>query len=112
MSAHQQASVGDAACMSDDLTRYCIWAAVVTIGAILAVVDRRWIGWPLCAVLLVGGVGGGLVITEVSPFTFAGGDHYMEGVLISAGSALALAGYILAAVWQFARRLLGAQGRP
>jgi hypothetical protein len=26
-------------------------------------------------------------------------DHYMEGVILSAGSALALAGYALAVVW-------------
>jgi hypothetical protein len=36
----------------------------------------------------------------------------MEGVIVSAGSALALVGYIFAAVWQFARRRLSGPGRP
>jgi hypothetical protein len=36
----------------------------------------------------------------------------MERVIISAGSALALVGYVFAIVWQFARRLLGGQGGP
>ncbi len=98
--------------MSAELTRYSIWAAVVAIGILLAVLDRRWIRRPLFALLLVAGIVGGIITTKVSPFTFAGGDHYMEGVIVSAGSALALVGYIFAAVWQFARRRLSGPGRP
>jgi hypothetical protein len=30
----------------------------------------------------------------------------MEGVIVSAGSALALVGYVFAVIWQFARRCL------
>jgi hypothetical protein len=86
-----------------ELMRYLIWGGVIAIGALLAVLDRRWIRRPLFAVLLVAGVIGGLIITRVSPFTFGGGDHYMEGVILSAGSALALAGYALAVVWLFVR---------
>jgi hypothetical protein len=67
-------------------------------------VDRRWIGHPLLGVLLVAGVCGGLIITSVSPFSFGGGSRYMEGVIISAGSALALAGYVFALGCEFACR--------
>jgi hypothetical protein len=89
--------------LSDELMRYLVWGGVIAIGALLGIVDRRWIRRPLFAVLLVAGVIGGLIITRVSPFTFAGGDHYMEGVILSAGSALALAGYSLAIVWLLVR---------
>jgi hypothetical protein len=85
---------------------YLDGASVVAIGIVLAVIDWRWIGWPLFGGLLVLGIAGGYVTTEVSPFTFAGGDHYFEGLLISIGSALALAGYLPATVWHFARRWL------
>ncbi len=87
--------------------RYLVWAGVVAVGAILGVVDLRRTGRPLFGVLLAAGVIGGLVITKISPFTFAGGDHYMEGVLLSAGSALALAGYAAAIILQFVRQLWG-----
>jgi hypothetical protein len=88
--------------MSPDLTRYAVWAGVVAFGILLGVVDRRWIGRPLFGALLVVGV----VMTKVSPFDFSTGGYFMEGVLLSAGSALALVGYVLAAVWQFARQWL------
>jgi hypothetical protein len=55
-----------------ELMRYLIWGGVIAIGALLAVLDRRWIRRPLFAVLLVAGVIGGLIITRVSPFTFGG----------------------------------------
>ena len=91
--------------------RYIIWAGVIAVGTGLAIIDRRWIKWPLFAVLLVAGIVGGIITTKVSPFTFAGGDHYVEGVIVSAASALAMIGYIFAAVWQFALRRLGRDGR-
>jgi fluoride ion exporter CrcB/FEX len=98
--------------LSPELTRHVVWAGIVAIGALLAVLDRRWIGRRVFAVLLVTGIVGGLIITEVSPFSFGGGSQYMERVIISAGSALALVGYVFAIVWQFARRLLGGQSGP
>jgi hypothetical protein len=98
--------------LSTDLARYATWAGVVAIGALLAVLDRRWIRGPIFGALLLAGVVGGLVITEVSPFSFGGGSYYMQGVLISAGSALALVGYVFAMVLQFALRLLGGHRRP
>ena len=90
--------------------RYLVWAAVVVAGALLAVVDWRWIKRPVCGALLVAGVVGGIIITNVSPFSFGTGGYYMEGVLISAGSALALVGYVLAAVGQFACRRISGHG--
>jgi hypothetical protein len=90
--------------LAADLLRYIVWGGIIAIGVLLAVVDWRWIGRPLFAVLLVAGVIRGLIITKVSPFTFAGGDHYMEGLILAAGSALALAGYALAVVWLLVRR--------
>ncbi len=89
-----------------DVTRYLAWAVVMALGALLALLDRRWIERPLFAVLLLAGIGGGVVVTRLSPFSFGGGDYYMEGVLLSAGSALALVGYILASAWQFVRGYL------
>ena len=96
--------------LSPDMTRYFAWAAVVAAGALFAVVDWRWIGRPIFGVLLAAGVGGGIVVTQVSPFTFGAGGYYMEGVLVAAGSALALTGYVFAAGGQFLRRCLGRHG--
>jgi hypothetical protein len=92
---------------SPDLTRYFLWAGVVVFGALLAVVDRRRIRRPVFGVLLVIGVVAGFIIEQVSPFSFGAGSHYMEGVLVSAGSALALIGYVLAVAWQFVWRSVG-----
>jgi hypothetical protein len=97
--------------LSTDLTRYFMWAGVVVFGALLAVVDWRQIKRPVFGVLLVIGVVAGFIIEQVSPFSFGGGSHYMEGVLVSAGSALALIGYVFAVVWQFACRTIGGR-RP
>lgn len=92
---------------SADLVRYLVWAGIVAIGGLLGIVDLRWTRRPLFGLLLAAGIIGGLIITRVSPFTFAGGDHYMEGVILSAGSALALAGYAAAIIWHFVRQLWG-----
>ena len=90
------------------MTRYVVWAGAVVAGAVLAFIDWRWMTRPVFATVLVAGVVGGVIVTNVSPFTFAGGDHYMEGVIIAAGSALALVGYVLAAAGRFVcRRIRG-----
>ena len=90
-----------------DLLRYLVLGGVVAIGAVLGIIDLRWTKRPLFGLLLAAGSIGGLIITKISPFTFAGGDHYMEGVLIFAGSALALAGYTAAIVVHFVRQRWG-----
>jgi hypothetical protein len=52
----------------------------------------------------------------VSPFSFCCGSYYMDGVLISGASALALTGYVpvyvFAIAWQFVRRRWGGHPRP
>jgi hypothetical protein len=77
-----------------DLMRYLDCACTVAAGALLAIADLRRIRRPVFGVVLTAGVVGGLIITRPSPFTSAGGDHYMEGVILFAGSALALADYV------------------
>ena len=94
--------------LSPDLTRHFMWAGVGVFGALLAIVDRRQIRRPVFGVLLVIGVVAGFIIEQVSPFSFGVGSHYMEGVLVSAGSALALIGYVIT---QFVCRSIGAR-RP
>ena len=97
--------------LTPDLIRYVVWVGSIAIGTLLAILDRRCIRWPLFGVLLVAGIIGGLIITRASPFSFGGGNHYMEGVIISAGSALALVGYVFTVGWQFVRRRFRGQGR-
>jgi hypothetical protein len=93
---------------SQDMIRYFEWAAVVLAGVLCAFVDWRWIKRPVFGVLLVAGIVGGTIVTNVSPFNFATGGYYMEGVLLAASSALALAGYVFAIVVQFIwRRIRG-----
>ena len=65
----------------------------------------------MSGLLLVAGIVVGFLIEKVSPFSFGTGSHYMEGVLVSAGSALALIGYVFAVVWQFVCRSIGGR-RP
>ena len=83
---------------------YAACAVLIAIGAVLAISDWRWIQRPYLGVLLIAGLGAGLITTQVSPFNFADGGYYMQGVLVAAGAALALAGYVLGAVLQFAIR--------
>jgi hypothetical protein len=94
----------------EDMTRYFVWAGVVVAGALFAVADWRWIKRPVFGALLVAGVLGGTIVINVSPFTFGTGGYYMEGVIISAGSALALVGYVFAIAGQFACRRIGGHG--
>jgi hypothetical protein len=89
------------------MTRYLVWVGAVVAGTVLAFIDWRWIRRPVFASFLVAGVVGGVIITKVSPFTFAGGDYYMDGVIVAAGSALALFGYVLAVAGRFACRRIG-----
>ena len=96
---------------SPDMTRYFMWAGVVVFGALLAVVDRRQIRRPVFGLLLVIGIVAGFIIEQLSPFSFGVESHYMEGVLVSAGSALALIGYVFAVIWQFVSQSIGGR-RP
>jgi hypothetical protein len=90
--------------LSPDLTRYFVWFVA---GALLEAVDRRQIRRPVFGAVRAAGVACGLIIEKVSPFSFGMGNHYIEGVIVSAGSALALIGYVFTVVWLFVRRSIG-----
>jgi hypothetical protein len=96
--------------LASDMTRYFVWACVIMAGALCAIADWRWIKRPVFGLVLVAGMIGGIVVTKVSPFDFATGGYFMEGVLISGGSALALVGYVFATIAQFACRRIGGCG--
>ncbi len=93
--------------VSADLFRYLVWALVVIVGALLAVVDWWKIRRPVLGVLLLLMIAGGFVITVFSPFNFADGGYYMEGIILSAGSALAFAGYLIGALILLVWRKIG-----
>jgi hypothetical protein len=86
------------------MTRYVIWAAVVIIGALLAVCDWRWFRRPWFGVLLLAVLCGGLVTMQVSPFNFADGGYALQGLLAAGAAGLGLIGYVAAIVVQFAAR--------
>jgi hypothetical protein len=100
--------------LSVEATRYLTWGAVVAVGALLALLERRWTKWPWLGLLPLAAIGGGLLVMQLSPFSFGGGSHYMEGVLISGAGGLALIGYVptyvLAMGWQLVRRRRGGRG--
>jgi len=69
---------------------------MVVLGAALAIIDRRVLGRWILACVLLAGVAAGMLITVASPFRFGGTSYYMEGVILSGGSILALIGYAVA----------------
>ena len=89
--------------LSTEGVRYLAWAGVVILGMVLALVDTRAIGRWICGGLLAMGIVAGLLVTVASPFSFGSSSHYMEGVIISGGSALALAGYVTGRALLFLR---------
>ncbi len=91
---------------------YLACAVMIALGAVLAACDWRWIRRPWFGVLLIGGLCGGLITTQVSPFNFADGGYYMQGVVIAAGAAIALAGYVIGAIVQFAIRSVRGRRAP
>jgi hypothetical protein len=84
--------------VSADLWRYAVWAIVALAGATVALIEAKAWGRYRLWILLVLAAIAGAVTTHVSPFTFSGGDHYMEGVIVMGGAGLALAGYAAAAL--------------
>ena len=91
---------------SAELTRYTIWALVVLAGIPLAIVDWQMIKRPIFGVLLILGISAGATVTFFSPFNFADGGYYMEGIIVSAGSALVFLGYVPALLAIFLWRRL------
>jgi hypothetical protein len=91
------------------MTFYLFWTAVLGSGAAFRRIDRRWIRRPALGVLTLAGIPAGAIMTQLSPFNFVDGGLYMQGILLSVGSGLALIGYVLAwlagLAWRrFARR--------
>ena len=81
--------------LSADMVRYFEWAAVVIAGALFAVSRMAMDQASHSRSAFAAGVGRRhRIVTQVSPFTFGTGGYYMEGVLVAAGSALALTGYV------------------
>lgn len=78
--------------------RYGVWMAAVASGAVLAMVERRVSDRYRAWLLLISLALAGYVTTHLSPFTFHGGDHFMEGVLLMGGALLILSGYTAAAI--------------
>ena len=89
-----------------DFVFYVFWSAVFASGALFEFVDRKWIKRPALGVLLVAGIPAGYIMMRVSPFNLADGGLGLQGLLLAAGSGLALIGYALAWIWNFARRRL------
>ncbi len=82
---------------------YLLWAIMIAIGLGLRALERRFTRRPFLGALLILGMVVGYFMTRFSPFNFATGGLYMEGVILTAASALAFAGY-LAATLLFAAR--------
>lgn len=82
--------------MSDlgEYVRFWPYGVAVLAGVVFAVVDRR-IGRFVFGALLVLVVAGGGLGTYLSPFTFHGGDYYMESLIAMLFALAALAGYAL-----------------
>jgi len=83
---------------------YLFWTAVFASGAVFRLIDGSWIKRPVLGLLMLAGIPAGAIMTQVSPFNFADGGLYMQGVLLSLASGLALIGYLLAWLAEFARR--------
>ncbi len=82
-----------------DWLRYWPYAVALLTGMGFAVVDRRVLGhYVLGALLLLIGAGGAIGM-NISPFTFGGGDHYMESLIALVAAGVALGGYVCAAAW-------------
>ncbi len=84
--------------LMQDLWRFSVWGAMIVLGAIVSGVERRIWGhqWLWLLLLLVSA--GGYYLTVISPFTFGTGGYYMQGIIICAGAALVLIGYVIGAI--------------
>ncbi|MFO1166824.1 MAG: hypothetical protein U1E19_01725 [Rhodoblastus sp.] len=82
---------------------YLLWAIVIAIGFGLRALERRFTRRPFLGALLILGTVAGYLMTRFSPFNFATGGLYMEGVILAAASALAFSGYLAATLWFVAR---------
>ena len=87
--------------MPADPKALLIYILAAVAGLAAAGVERRFTRWPVVGALLVAAIIGGLLTIKASPFTFAGGDWYFEGMIAAILAAVALAGYVVghAGMW-------------
>lgn len=81
--------------MTNSLPFYVFWSAATSSGFVLEYIDRRWIKRPICGASLLLGIAGGYITSRRSPFTFAGGDYDLMGLLLALACAVSLSGYLL-----------------
>ncbi len=86
---------------------YVIWATVIALGVGLRVLELKRTSKPVAALALIAGAVVGFAMMKLRPFNFADGGLYMEGLLLSAACALALAGYLAATLWFVVRAQIG-----
>ena len=91
---------------------YLFWMAVFASGAVFRLADRSWIKRPVLGLLTVAGIPAGLIMTQVSPFNFADGGLYMQGILLSVACGVALIGYVIAWFADLARRRFAGRSNP
>lgn len=84
--------------LAESLHRYGVRTATVASRAVLAMVEQRVSDRYRAWLLLIALAPAGYVTTYLSPFTFHGDDHFMEGVLLMGGALLVLGGYAAAAI--------------
>ncbi|MEQ1577704.1 MAG: hypothetical protein ABL894_08625 [Hyphomicrobium sp.] len=77
---------------------YWPYAVAFFTGAACAIVDRRVFGRYVLGLILVLIAAGGAIGMNASPFTFHGGDYYMESLIAMIAAFVALAGYVLSVV--------------
>ena len=86
---------------------YWPYGVAVLAGAALSVIDRRMFGKYVLGALLVLIVAGGQLGMYLSPFTFQGGDYYMESLIASLFALAGLAGYAVTVVTRCACTKMG-----
>jgi hypothetical protein len=78
----------------NDLSFFAFLALIVVLGGVvLAAAETFVLGVHWLWVLLLVVTGAGWLMTLIEPFTFAGGDSYVFGVVMSVGGLLILIGY-------------------
>lgn len=98
-----------------DITEYIrFWpyGIALAVGIAFALIDRRVIGHYLLGVLLVLVALGGQLGMYLSPFTFGGGDYYMESLIVSLFALAGMAGYALAVAATCACTWTNGGGQP
>jgi hypothetical protein len=90
--------------------RYWPYAVALVAGVLLAIADRMAFGRYIFALLLVLTAIGGAIGMNFSPFTFQGGDHYFQSMIVMLFALAGLGGYALATITMWTRaRICGSR---